>query len=114
MADEEGKAEEAEEGKEGKAEEGKEEVKDAGKEPAKEPDKKETPKEAPKEDAKEKASAGGGATNKAVKTKKNQFAMNRLLLMLMDVKPEALCAETINDLKKVYALLVNIHRNYKG
>ena len=49
---------------------------------------------------------------KSVKTHKNQFAMNRLLLMLMDVKPESLCQDTIDDLKKMYSLLVNIHNQY--
>ena len=43
---------------------------------------------------------------------KNQFAMNRLVLMLMDVRGDKLTPETIKDLKRIYALLVNIHSAY--
>ena len=50
---------------------------------------------------------------KRVKTAKNLFTLNRLLLMLMDVQPDSLSLETIGDLKKVYALLINIHAEQK-
>src|SRR5699024_1935119 len=58
------------------------------------------------------ASGEAGAGNKTVKTLTNQFAMNRLLLMLMDVKPEALSAETIDDVKKESYLLLGINAEY--
>ena len=122
-AEEEAKVEGGEEAKdEAKVEEAKAEEPKAKEEKAEEP-KAEAKAEEPKAEAKtegvktEGASApaaggGGGASKKTVKTLKNHFAMNRLLLMLMDVKPEALTAETIDDLKKVYALLVSIHAQY--
>ena len=45
---------------------------------------------------------------KAVKAEKNQFAINRLIMILMDFDPANLSQDTINDLKQVYIRLVNI------
>ena len=107
-------------------EEKKEEVKeDAKKEDGGGEKKEEAPKEGAKEAASPKAASEvggegpppGGAESdewriKNVKAKKNQFAINRLLLMFMDVKPDELTADTVEDLKKIYALLVHIHSIY--
>ena len=49
---------------------------------------------------------------KMVKTMKNQFAINRLVMMFMDVKPDDIDPDSVEDLKKVYALLVHIHSHY--
>ena len=49
---------------------------------------------------------------KMVKSMKNQFAINRLLLMFLDIQPEELTAETVENLKIVYALLIHIHSVY--
>ena len=46
---------------------------------------------------------------KRVRLARNQFTLNRLLLMLMDVRPDSLSAETIKDLKMVYALLIKVY-----
>ena len=49
----------------------------------------------------------------AAKSAKNQFAINRLVLMLMDIDPENLSSETICDLESIYELLCNIHEHQR-
>ena len=45
---------------------------------------------------------------KSSKAMKNQFALNRLVLMLMDVDPAALAQDMIDDLVKVHRLLDSV------
>ena len=51
---------------------------------------------------------------KALKTKKNEFAINRLIFMLLDIDPDGLSQKMIDDLKSCYELLANIHSRQSG
>lgn len=54
------------------------------------------------------------STGKSVKTRKNRFAINRMVLMMYDIRPEELTRETINDLRKIYALIVYVFARYSN
>ena len=82
-------------------------------------------KEARKEDPPPKCGQGEGRSpspgppppdqpqtnSESVKCEKNQFAINRLVMMMMDLDPGHLCQKNIDDLKKVYEHLVEILRH---
>lgn len=64
---------------------------------------KEGAKESP-EQSKE-TGTGDKGNVKSPKTQKNQFALNRLVLMLLDLDPAEMAPKTIDKLTKAYALL---------
>lgn len=51
---------------------------------------------------------------RALKEKKNQFAINRLVFMLLDIDPGSLTQKMIDDIKRMYELLVDIHSRQSG
>ena len=80
------------------------------------PAKVEAPKEEEKKaEAKEaKEPINPKAAAKALKSAKNQFAINRLLFMLLDLDPAALGSKMIDELKAIYDLLVAILSKQSG
>ena len=92
-------------------------------EPEKEPTEKpsEPPKEEPKKEEKKKEEAKEAAepidpkeAAKALKSRKNQFAINRLIFMLLDIDPAGLTQKMIDDMKMIHELLVDIHSRQSG
>ncbi|KAH9408167.1 hypothetical protein TYRP_011831 [Tyrophagus putrescentiae] len=80
--------------------------------PAKVEAPKEEEKKAEAKEAKEPINAKAAA--KALKSAKNQFAINRLLFMLLDLDPAALGSKMIDELKAIYDLLVAILSKQSG
>lgn len=80
--------------------------------PAKVEAPKEEEKKAEAKEAKEPINAKAAA--KALKSAKNQFAINRLLFMLLDLDPAALGSKMIEELKAIYDLLVAILSKQSG
>ena len=81
-------------------------------EPTKEESKKEEPK---KGEAKEASKAiDPKEAAKALRAQKNQFAINRLIFMLLDLDPANLTQKMIDDLKQMHELLVKILSHQSG
>lgn len=72
-------------------------------------------KEEKKVEAKEaKEPINAKAASKALKSAKNQFAINRLIFMMLDVDPASLGPKMIEEMKAIYNLLVAILSKQSG